>query len=98
MGQSIASFRRAEVRRRDTERRYTAAVQRTDPMEELEARLFLHDLASTASPEQYQMASLRIQGYTLAELAHLHGMPPKRIRKLLRELYKAYFQLYVNGK
>lgn len=73
MGQSIASFRRAEARRRNTERRYTAAVQRTDPMEELEARLFLHDLAFTASPEQYQLASLRLQGYTLVELA-----PPAR--------------------
>ncbi len=97
MEQSIASFRRAENRRQEAERRYMESVQVTppDPMEELEAKLILHDLASVSSPEQYEMASLRSQGYTIKETARSLGMDARRVRKLLRELYRVYLQLYV---
>ncbi len=96
MEQSIASFRRAESRRQEAERRYMESVQAAppDPMEELEARLILHDLASVSSPEQYEMASLRSQGYTIKETARSLGMDARRVRKLLRELYRVYLQLY----
>lgn len=98
MAQSIASFRRAESRRQEAEQRYIESVQAapTDPMEELEARLILHDLASISSPEQYEMASLRTQGYTIQETARSLGIDARRVRKLLRELYRVYLQLYTN--
>ena len=99
MDQSIASFHRAEARRQETERRYMETVWQTpsDPMEEMEARLILHDLASISSPEQYEMASLRAQGCSIAETARRRGMTPQRVRRLLKELYRVYFQLYPNG-
>jgi len=98
MEQSIASFHRAENRRQEAEQRYMETVQAvpSDPMEELEARLILHDLASISSPEQYEMASLRMQGYTIRETARSLGMDARRVRKLLRELYRVYLQLYRN--
>lgn len=96
MGQSIASFLRTEERRKETELRYWETVPKADPMEELEARLFLHDLASTASRPQYELAALRLRGYSIAETARQHGTTPKRVRGLLKELYRAYFQLYPN--
>lgn len=94
MERSIAAFHRAEARRTDAERQYMEAASRGDPMEELEARLCLHDLASAASRSQYELAALRLQGCSIAETARQSGMTPKRVRRLLRELYRAYFQLY----
>lgn len=100
MAQSIASFLRAEARRKDAERRYIseAAAAAPDPFVELEARLLLHDLAAVSSGQQYALAELRLQGYTIAEIAQAQGMPKIRIRRLLRELYRAYFQLYMGGE
>lgn len=63
-------------------------------MDELEARLFLHDLASVASRPQFELAALRLQGYSIVEVAQQHGLTPKRVRRLLKELYRVYFQLY----
>ncbi len=98
MDQSIASFHRAEARRQKTERRYMETVWSapSDPMEEMEARLFLHDLAAISSPEQYEMAALRAQGCSIAETARSLGIDARRVRKLLRELYRVYLQLYMN--
>ena len=63
-------------------------------MEELEARLFLYDLASVVSRPQYELAALRLQGYSIAEVAQQRGMTYKQVRRLLKELYRVYFQLY----
>ena len=63
-------------------------------MDELEARLFLHDLASVASRPQFELAALRLQGYSIVEVAQQHGLTPKRVRRLLKELYRVYVQLY----
>ena len=100
MAQSIASFLRAEVRRKDAERRYIseAAAAIPDPFAELEARLLLHDLAAVSSKQQYELAEMRLQGYSIAEIALAQGMPKIRIRRLLKELYQAYFQLYLGGE
>lgn len=94
MGQSIASFHRAEVRRRDAERRYVIKSLKSDPFDELERRLLLHDLAAVSSREQIHLAALRLQGYTIAEIAVRQGMSRGRIRRILQELYRVYFQLY----
>lgn len=94
MRRSIAAFRRAEALRTQAEQRYQEAMPKSDPMEELEARLFLHDLASIASRPQYELAALRLQGYSIKETARQRGMTPKRVRRLLKELFRAYFQLY----
>ena len=41
---------------------------------------------------------IRDRGYTIAEIALAQGMPKIRIRRLLKELYRAYFQLYMGGE
>lgn len=46
------------------------------------------------SEEQYRLASMRLQGYSIAETARSQGMSPKRVRKLLREMYQVYLKLY----
>ena len=96
MSQSIASFLRAEARRRDAEQRYVNEVTGSpkDPFAELEAKLLLHELASVSSPKQYELAQMRLQGYTIAEIALEQGMTQIRIRRLLKELYSTYLQLY----
>lgn len=96
MGKSVNAFHQAEARRAEAERRYLETAPKKDPMDELEARLLLHDLASSASQFQYELAFLRLQGYSIAEVAQRNGMTPKRVRKLLKELYRVYFQLYPN--
>ena len=63
-------------------------------MDELEARLFLHGLASVASRPQFELAALRLQVYSIVEVAQQHGLTPKRVRRLLKELYRVYVQLY----
>ena len=50
-------------------------------MDELEARLFLHGLASVASRPQFELAALRLQGYSIVEVAQQHGLTPKRVRR-----------------
>ena len=87
MQRSIAAFHRAEAQRTQAEQRYLETVPP-------KARLFLHDLASVASRPQYELAVLRLQGYSIAETARQCGMTPKRVRRLLKELYRVYFQLY----
>ncbi len=96
MERGITAFHRMETRRREAELRHLAntGISSCDPMEEVEARLFLHDLASISSRTQYELAVLRLQGYTIAEAAQRRGMTSKRVRKLLKELYRVYFQLY----
>lgn len=96
MRRSIAVFHRVEARRTQAERRYLETLPPNDPMDALEARLVLHDLASIASRPQYELAALRLQGCSIAETALRRGMTPKRVRGLLKELYRAYFQLYPN--
>lgn len=96
MQRSIAAFQQAEARRTQAEQRYLELTPKRDPMEELEARLFLHDLASVATRPQYELAALRLQGCSIAETARQRGMTPQRVRRLLKELYRAYFQLYPN--
>ena len=96
MQRSITAFHRAEAQRTHAEQRYLETVPPKDSMEELEARLFLHDLASVASRPQYELAALRLQGCSIAEAARQSGMTPKRVRRLLKELYRVYFQLYPN--
>ncbi len=96
MGQSIAAFHRAEARRRAAERRYleTKPSVAPDLLVELEAGLILHDLASVSSEEQYRLANLRLQGYSVAEIARTYQISPKRVRRLLKELYRVYLKLY----
>ena len=96
MGQSITSYHRTEARRLESEQRYLQTVQphNADPYEELEANLILHDLVTMTSEEQYRLASMRLQGYSIAETARSQGMSPKRVRKLLREMYQVYLKLY----
>ena len=95
MRQSIASYRRAETRRRETERKYLDNVPtQPDLLEETEYNILLHDLAAKAGHGQYELARLRMQGYSVAEVAEKQGMPPHRVRKLLKEMFQVYLRLY----
>lgn len=96
MRQSIASFHRSEERRKKSERGYLERLRARppDPFEELEAELLLHDLAAVSSQEQYTLATMRLQGYSIAEAARVRGMDEKRVRGLLKELYRVYLCLY----
>lgn len=98
MKRSIASFRRTEARRKESERRYLelSAGKETNLFEKLEAGLLLHDLAAISTREQYALASMRLQGYSIAETALAHGMSDSRVRRLLKEMYRVYLQLYKN--
>ena len=42
------------------------------------------------------MMTLRSQGYSIAETARSLGIEPRRVRSLLRELYRVYLKLYMN--
>lgn len=94
MRRSISAFHRAEALRTQAERCYLEALPKNDPMDALEARLVLHDLASITNRPQYELVALRLQGCSIAETARRRGMTPKRVRRLLKELHRAYFQLY----
>ena len=63
---------------------------------EMEERLLLHDLAVVSNRKQYELAEMRLQGYTIAEIAAEQGMKKVRIRRLLKELYRTYLQLCRN--
>ena len=67
-----------------------------DAWDDLEGDLILHDLAAVSSQEQYAVARLRLQGYSIAEAALAQGVSPKRVRKLLKELYRVYLALTTN--
>ena len=98
MNQSIVSFLRAEARRKDAERCYACEIEEdsSNPFTEMEARLLLHDLAAVSDRKQYEFAEMRLQGYTIAEIAAEQGMKKVRIRRLLKELYRTYLQLCRN--
>lgn len=96
MAQSISTYHRAEARRLEGEQKYllSAKPPPSDPYEELEAKLLLQELASSSGEKQYRLAEMRLQGYSVAETARAQGMSPKRVRKLLREMYLVYLKLY----
>ena len=95
MDQEISSYLRSELRRQECEKRYIQTVPaQTDPYSTLEEDWILQDLFSMSSEEQQRLASMRLQGYSIAETAHIQGMSSKRVRKLLRELYQVYLKLY----
>lgn len=99
MGQSISTYYRSEARRQACEQRYLASVHadQPDPYKELETAILLHDLAAMSSPEQYDLAIMRLQGYSIVETARAHGMSPKRVRRLLKELFRVYLELYIES-
>lgn len=96
MRQSIACYHRAEARRRESEKRYAELHRKVlpDPFEEAEYNLILHDLVRTVDDRQYEMAALRLQGYSIAEIASRRGLSAYRVRKLLQELFRVYLTLY----
>lgn len=97
MRSSISTFLRAEERRRETEQRYIEAQPApADPFEVMEADLLLHDLVSDFGNRQYELASMRLQGYTIAEIARAQGMSPQRVSALLNALYRIYLKLYIH--
>ena len=94
MKSSVSSFCRAEAH---TEQLYVEAQPaQTDPFEAAEADLLLHDLVSGFGDRQYELASMRLQGYTISEIARSHGMSTQRVSALLNSLYRVYLKLYIH--
>lgn len=96
MHQSIANYCRAEERRRESEQKYAENTSKAhdDSHADLDYILLLHDLAAVSSEKQYEFASLRLQGYSIAEIARSQGMAPRRISRMIKELFQVYLKLY----
>ena len=96
MEQSLSAFHRTEARRAETEQRYLEQnpPRSEDLFSELEADLLLHDLVSSVDSRQYKLASMRLQGYSLAEIARSQGIPAQRVSQILKSLYRVYLKLY----
>lgn len=94
MGREIAKDYRAEARRRNAERLYLDTCRARPPTihEEAEAKLILHETFARSSPEQFQLARLRAQGYTVKEAALSQGIQLKRAYQLLGELRQLLFR------
>lgn len=56
--------------------------------------MLLQELVAHTSPTQYRLAQLCLQGYSIAETAKVEGMSPKRVSRLLKQMYAIYLQLY----
>ena len=97
MKQSVANQQRAEARRRSHETAYAeqAAGTGNDPFEELEYKLLLQDLVTVSDARQYELASMRLQGYSIMEIARERGIGRRRVSRLLKELYQVYMKLYL---
>lgn len=59
---------------------------RNDMMEQLEAKLLLHDLARRISRQQLDMVCLKCNGYGVREIARSHKTSMKHVQKLLEEV------------
>ena len=92
MRRSIAAFQKAESRRLKAEQSYFEAVPAEDPMAEMETMLIFHDLVRVSGKAQRELATLRMQGYSIADASKKQGLSPGKARRLLKELYQDYFQ------
>lgn len=72
-----------------------AAETGKDPFEELEYKLLLQDLVTVSDARQYELASMRLQGYSIMEIARERGIDRRRVSRLLKELYQVYMKLYL---
>ncbi len=97
MKQSVANQQRAEARRRSHETAYAERAAETgkDPFEDLEYKLLLQDLVTVSDARQYELASMRLQGYSIMEIAREQGIDRRRVSRLLKELYQVYMKLYL---
>lgn len=92
MAGSLGAFFHSERRHREGQSRYAQAQspQADGLWERLEADLLLHDLARIATEEQYALVRLRLKGFSMREAARVRGIGVKRVRRLLKDLYRAY--------
>ena len=98
MKQSVSAYRRAEERRKAVEQQYVeASGAQSDPFEDAEYDLLLHELAAVSQKRQYELAELRLQGYSIAEIATKRGMSTYRVRKMIKELFRVYLNLTDEG-
>lgn len=92
MKQSIASYQRTKIRCLKAEQQYCSEVSATltDSFDEMEAVLLLQELIAHIDPHQYQIAKMRLQGYSIAETARVQRTSPKRISRLLKQMHDIY--------
>ena len=94
MQQSIASWKRGENRRRQAEEAYCALYGRRETVcdAELPEAYFFSELQRCGTPQQAAFALLRMQGYSIVEIAARYKLDPRRVRRLLKSLYSAYLR------
>lgn len=61
--------------------------------QQLEEVLLLHALSAKLPSQQYELARLRLAGYSVREIAAERNLSEKRVRALLRRARKAYSEL-----
>lgn len=61
--------------------------------EELEEALLLHALIQRLSPGQAEVVRLRLQGYGIQEIARRQAVGEKKIRSLLRQIRKIFWEV-----
>ena len=100
MQQSIVSWKRGESRRRQAEEAYCALYGRRETVcdAELSEAYFFSELQKCGTPQQAAFALLRMQGYSIVEIAARYKLDPRRVRRMLKGLYSAYLRFRGNGK
>ena len=100
MQQSIASWKRGENRRRQAEEAYCALYGRRETVCDAEPSeaYFFSELQKCGTPQQAAFALLRMQGYSIVEIAARYKLDPRRVRRLLKSLYSAHLRFRMGGK
>ena len=100
MQQSIVSWKRGESRRRQAEEAYCALCGRRETVcdAELPEAYFFSELQKCGTPQQAAFALLRLNGYSIAEIAARYNLDPRRVRRMLKSLYSAYLRFRGDGK
>ena len=100
MQQSIMSWKRGESRRRQAEDAYCALSGRRETFCEAEPSeaYFFSELQKCGTPQQAAFALLRMQGYSIAEIAARYKLDSRHVRRMLKSLYSAYLRFREDGK
>ena len=100
MQQSILSWQRGEKRRRNAEDTYCALRTHTKSISNVEPSetYLISELQSCGTPQQAMLASLRLQGYSISEVAARCNLTPQRVRRMLESLCSAYLRFHEDSK
>lgn len=94
MEQSIVSYQRAEIRRLRAEQQFCMETSYTQSLaDDLDVNLMLQSLIPDSNSTQYQLAAMRLQGYSLADIEKQLHISSSQLSRMQSKLYKDYVQL-----